>query len=89
MNLSEIKRGPKKSKEQKNALYNIEILCKVRNEAIKLYEGYSSMASETKNKAKNKTSGKGIKTLTPKQIVYFKTNSQKNCLFFVSIKRSH
>ena len=34
-NLGEIKRGPKKSKEQKNALYNIEMLYKARNEVIK------------------------------------------------------
>ena len=37
-NLGEIKRGnakKKRSKEQKNALYNIEMLYKARNEAIK------------------------------------------------------
>ena len=42
---------------------------KVRNEAIKFHDGYSLIASEAKNKAKNKASGKGLKTLTPKQLL--------------------
>ena len=42
---------------------------KVRNEAIKFHDGYSLIASEAKNKAKNKTSGKGLKILTPKQLL--------------------
>ena len=66
MNLSEIKRGPKKSKEQKKALYNIKILYKARNKAIKFYDYYSFMATEAKNKAKNQTTkGKGLKILNP------------------------
>ena len=40
---------------------------KARNEAIKLFDEYSLMASEPKNKAKNK--GKGLKILTPKQLL--------------------
>ena len=40
---------------------------KARNEAIKLFDEYSLMASESKNKAKNK--GKGLKILTPKQLL--------------------
>ena len=39
---------------------------KARNEAIKFFDDYSSMVSEVKNKAKNKTSSKGLKILTPK-----------------------
>ena len=41
--LGEIKKGNKKhrSKEQKNTLYNIEMLYKARNEAIKFYDDYS------------------------------------------------
>ena len=43
---------------------------KVRNEAIKFYDDYSLMTSETKSKAKqNKTKGKGLKILTPKQML--------------------
>ena len=59
--LGEIKRGPKKSKEQKNALYNIEILYQARNETIKFYDDYSLMVSEAKNQAKNQTTGTGFK----------------------------
>ena len=56
MNLGEIKKGnnKKRSNEQKNALYNTEILYKARNEAIIFYDNYSLMASEAKNKAKMK-----------------------------------
>ena len=39
-----------KSKEQKNTLYNIEMLFKAKNEAIKFYENYSLMMSEAKVK---------------------------------------
>ena len=45
------------------------MLYKARNEAIKFYDDYSLMASEAKNKAKNKTNGKGPKILTPKQLL--------------------
>ena len=47
----------KKSKEQKNTLYNIEMLYKARNDAIKFYDDYSLMMSEAKAKA---TKGTGI-----------------------------
>ena len=45
------------------------MLYKARNETMKFYDDYSLIASEAKNKAKNKTSGKGLKTLTPKQLL--------------------
>ena len=68
--LGEIKKGNKKhrSKVQKNTLYNIEMLYKARNEAIKFYDDYSLMMSEAKNKAKA-TKGTGLKILTPKQML--------------------
>ena len=66
---SNLRRRPKRSKEQKSTLYNIETLYKARNKVIKFYDDYSLMASEAKNKAKNKISGKGLKILTPKQLV--------------------
>ena len=49
-NLGEIKKGnnKKRSKEQKNALYNIDMLYKARNEAIKFFDDYSLMVSEAK-----------------------------------------
>ena len=56
----------RKSKEQKNSLYNIETLYKARNEAIKFYDDYSLIMSEAKIKA---TKGKGLKILTPKQML--------------------
>ena len=66
-NLGEIKKGnnKKRSKEQKNALYNIEMLYKARNEAIKFYDDYSLMASEAKNKATKET---GLKILNASKI---------------------
>ena len=68
-NLSEIRKGnnKKRSKERKNALYNIDMLYKARMEAITFFDEYSSMASEAKNKAKNE--GKGLKMLTHKQLL--------------------
>ena len=50
--LGEIKKRNKKhiSKVQKNTLYNIKILYKARNEAIKFYDDYSSMMSDAKYK---------------------------------------
>ena len=43
--LDEIKKGAKKSKEQENTIYNIEMLYKARNEVIKFYDDYSLMMS--------------------------------------------
>ena len=45
------------------------MLYKARKKAIKFCDDYSLMISETKNKAKNNTSGKGLKILTPKQMI--------------------
>ena len=68
--LGEIKKGAKKSKEQKNTIYNIEMLYKARNEAIKFYDDYSLMMSEAKTKAKqNETKETGLKILTLKQML--------------------
>ena len=55
-----------KSKEQKNTLYNIEMPSKARNKAIKFYDDQFSMMSEAKYSA---TKGKGLKILTPKQML--------------------
>ena len=49
-------------------MFNIEALYKARNEAIKFYDDYSLMMSEGKPKARA-TEGKGIKILTPKQMI--------------------
>ena len=53
-------------KSRKSTLYNIEMLYNARNEAIKFYDDYSSMMSEAKYRA---TKGKGLKILTPKQML--------------------
>ena len=42
------------------------MLCKARNEAIKFYDDYSLIMSEAKIKV---TKGKGLKILTPKQML--------------------
>ena len=60
----EIRKG-KKSKEQKNTLYNIETLYKAKSEVIKFYDDYSLMMSEAKTEA---SKGTGLKILTPKQM---------------------
>ena len=66
--LGETKKWNKKHKwkVQKNALYNIEMLYKARNEAIKFYDDYSSMIFETKYRTTKVT---GLKILTPKQML--------------------
>ena len=71
LDLNEIKKGNKKhkSKDQKNTLYNIDMFQKARNSVIKFFDDYYSMVSEPKLKAKNKTSSKGLKILTPKQLL--------------------
>ena len=43
------------------------MLYKARSEAIKYHDDYPLMASEAKSKAKNE--GKGLKILTPKQLL--------------------
>ena len=68
--LGEIKKGAKKSKEQKCTIYNIEMLYKAINKAIKFYYDYSLMISEAKSKAKqNETKGTGLKILAPKEML--------------------
>ena len=68
--LGEIKRGNNKRrpKEQKNALYNIEMLYKARNKSIKFDDDYSSMMYEAKAKVRA-TKGMGLKILTPAQML--------------------
>ena len=51
-NLNEISRGRYKSKEQKSALENIKLFYESRQVVIKLFNDYSSIASEAKHKVK-------------------------------------
>ena len=52
-------------------MYNIEMLYKARNDAIKFYDDYSLMMSEAKTKAKwnDTTKGTGLKIFTQKQML--------------------
>ena len=61
--LGEIKKGNKKhrSKEQKNALYNIEMLYNARSEGIKFYDDHSLIMSHAKYRA---TEGTRLNTNT-------------------------
>ena len=71
-NLGETKKACKnRSKDQKDSLYNIEMLYKARNEAIKSYNNCFSMVSDAKNQAikETKQRGTGRKILTPKQML--------------------
>ena len=49
--MEKLKKGNKKHRskvQKKKTLYNIEMLYKARNEAIKFYDDYSLMMSEAK-----------------------------------------
>ena len=69
LNIIEIKKETKnidqKTKKQKNALYNIEMLYKTSNKVTEFVDDYSSMVSEAKLKV---TKGRRLKILTPKQM---------------------
>ena len=65
-----MKKGSKKSREQKNTLYNIELLYQAWNKAIKFYDDYYLIMSEAKYKVmQDETMGEGLRILTPKQIL--------------------
>ena len=66
--LGEVKKwnNKRKSKEQKNALHNIETLFEARNGAIKFYDDYFLIISEAKIKATKET---GLNILTAKQML--------------------
>ena len=53
----------KNRKSKKTTLYNIEMLYKARNKAIRFYDDYSLVMSQAITKA---TKGTGLKILTPK-----------------------
>ena len=65
-NLNKISKARFKSIEQKRALENIKLLYESRQAVIKLFNDYSSIASEAKHKVKY---GEGLKILNPKQML--------------------
>ena len=64
--LTKIRTVKRKLDEQKSELDNIETLFNLWHEVIKVYDGYSSLISETKPASFH---GKGLKILTPKQML--------------------
>ena len=54
---------------KKKVLANANILFNGRNSAIKFIEDYGSMIPEAKRLAKEEQEGKGLKILTPRQMV--------------------
>ena len=67
--LSEIKIG-KKTTEQKNVIDNFNKFYLSREEFINFFKDYSEMILDASYKAKqNKTTGTGLKILTPKQML--------------------
>ena len=76
--LNIIRKGYKNS-VQKKTLPNIENHFNARESAIKFIESYGLRVLEARRLAKEQE-GAGLKILTP---------NQKDCLFFVSIKRNY
>ena len=66
--LNIIRKGNKNSM-QKRTISNIEIHFNARNSAIKFIEDYGSMILEAKRLAKEDQKGKGLKILTPNQML--------------------
>ena len=55
-----------RSKDQKNAIYSVEMLCKTKIDIIKFFDDYSSMVSVARHEV---TKGEGLKILTSKQML--------------------
>ena len=66
--LNVIRKGNKNAK-QKKSLANINMLYNARNDAVKFIEDYGSMILEAKRLAKEDQEGKGLKILTPNQML--------------------
>ena len=67
-NIKPIRKGNKNA-EQKKILANINMFYNSRNSAIKFIEDYGSMILEAKRLAKDEQEGKGLKILTPNQML--------------------
>ena len=62
-----MKKGKDKSKNIKKRAIQYRNALQTKKKAIKFYDDSSSITSELKNKAKNQ--GKGLKILTPKELL--------------------
>ena len=60
----------KKTTEQKEVIKNLNMFCNSREEVINFFRDYTEMLSNANcNERWNKTEGKGLKILTPKQML--------------------
>ena len=60
----------KKTTEQKEVINNLEKFCNSKKEVINFFRDYSEILSDANYNAKqNKTTGTGLKILTPKQML--------------------
>ena len=60
----------KKTTEQKEVIKNLNMFCNSREEVINFFRDYTEMLSNANyNERCNKTEGKGLKILTPKQML--------------------
>ena len=67
--LNEVKIG-KKTPKQKEVINNLENFCKSKEEVINFFSDYVEMLSDANYNAKqNETKAKGLKILTPKQMI--------------------
>ena len=66
MKINEIVIGSIKSENQKSAINNNKTFYKSREKVIEFFDNYSRIKSEAKFKTKD---GKGLKILTPKQML--------------------
>ena len=74
MKINEIVIGSIKSENQKSAINNNKTLYKSREKVIEFFDNYSRIKSEAKFKTKD---GKGLKILTPKQMLPRLPHSRK------------
>ena len=72
--LNEIKKRMFKLEDQKSAMQNIEMLYKIQNKVIKLFDDYTTVASEAKSKTAH---GEGIKIFVSKEM--FQTLPNSTC----------
>ena len=59
----------KKTIQQQEVINNLRKFYNSSEKAINFFKDYTEMLSNANNKAKNNTSGKGLKILTPKQML--------------------
>ena len=96
----------KKTPKQRETIDNLEKCCHSKEEVINFFRNYGKMVLDATYKSKqNKTEGKGLKILTPKQMLQrllialaqakagnnsgSLLRNQATCLFFISIQTNN